>query len=96
MYIVRNYTALMNLDHTDRINAVLIPIPFNNPYGYLGRLKWPNQKLLYRNNYLTLYQPGVVAWYPPDTDPSNNKYTYIPIGSSIHNAQYIYDFENYY
>ena len=94
MYIVRNYTALMHLEPTDKIYAVLTPIPFNNPYGYLGRIKWPNHKLLYRNNYLTLYQPSVAAWYPPDTDPHNNKYTYLPIGVSIHNAQYIRDFEN--
>ena len=56
MYIVRNYTALMHLDPTEEINSVLAPIPFNNPYGYLGRIVWPAHKLLYRKNYLTRYQ----------------------------------------
>ena len=96
MYIVRNYTALMHLDHTETINAVLTPIPFNNPYGYLGRLRWPLHNLLYRGNFIIKYQSSIPSHYPPGTDPYNNEYTYMPIGSSIHNAKYIYDFENYY
>ena len=95
MYIVRNYTALMHLDPTDRIYAVLTPIPFNNPYGYLGRITWSNQILLYRKNYLIRYQSSTASKYPPDTNPHNNKYTYMPIGASIHDVQYIHDFENH-
>ena len=94
MYIVRNYTALMYLSHTERINAVLTPIPFNNIYGYLGRIRWPIYNLLYRDNLLIKYQSTIPFFYPPDTDPHNNKYTYIPIGAAIWNAQYIHDFEN--
>ena len=94
MYIVRNYTALMHLEPTDRIFAVLTPIPFNNPYGYLGRLAWTDQILLYRKNYLIRYQPSTASKYPPDTNPHNKKYTYMPIGASIHDVQYIHDFEN--
>ena len=94
MYIVRNYAALMHLDHTTRINVVLIPIPFNNIYGYLGRLWWPIYNLLYRGNLIIKYQSSIPSHYPPDTNPHNNKYTYMPIGSSIHNARYIHDFEN--
>ena len=94
MYIVRNYTALMHLDPTEEINSVLAPIPFNNPYGYLGRIKWPTYNLLYRGNLLIKYQSSIPSHYPPDTNPHNNKYTYMPIGASIHNAQYIHDFEN--
>ena len=94
MYIVRNYTALMHLNPTDRIYAVLTPIPFDNPYGYLGRWAWSNQNLLYRNNYLIKYHQSVTTCYPPDTNPHNNKYTYMPIGASIHNTQYKHDFKN--
>ena len=96
MYIVRNYAALMNLNPKDRINAVFTTIPFNKSYRYIGRLKWPNLKLLYRNNYRTQYQRTVAAEYPPDTHPYNNKYTYMPLGVSIHNVQYMHDFKNYY
>ena len=96
MYIVRNYTALMHLDPTEEINSVLAPIPFNNPYGYLGRIVWPARKLLYRKNYLTRYQSSTASKYPPDTHPYNSKYTYMPIGASIHNVQYMHDFKNYY
>ena len=94
MYIVRNYTILMHFNPTSRLNAVLAPVPFNNPYGYLGRLAWSNQNLLYRKNDLIKYQSSVRYRYPPDTNPHNNNYTYMPIGSSIHNTQYIHDFEN--
>ena len=97
MYIVRNYTALMYLEPTEEIHAVLTPIPFDNRYNYLGRIKWPNQNLLYRKNYLIIkYQPSSPSYYPPDTDPYNNNYTYMPIGASIHDVQYIHDFEKYY
>ena len=95
MYIVRNYTALMHLDPTGEINSVLTPIPFNNPYGYLGRIVWPAHRLLYRKNYLIRYQPSTPYRYPPDTDPHNNTYTYMPIGASIHDTQHIHDFENH-
>ena len=94
MYIVRNYAALMGLEPTDRLNYVLSPVPFNNPYGYLGRLRWPTYNLLYRDNCLIKYQSTVPSHDPPDTDRHNNKYTYMPIGASIHDAQYIHDFEN--
>ena len=94
MYIVRNYTILMHFNPTSRLNAVLAPVPFNNPYGYLGRLAWSNQNLLYRKNDLIKYQSSVRYRYPPDTNPHNNNYTYMPIGSSIHDVQYIHDFEN--
>ena len=94
MYIVRNYTALMYLDFTDKINYILTPIPFDNIYGYLGRLRWPSYNLLYKDNCLVKYQSTASKSYPPDTDPHNDKYTYMPIGSSIHNTQYIRDFEN--
>ena len=93
MYIVRNYTALMHLDPTEEINSVLAPIPFNNPYGYLGRIVWPAHNLLYRKNYVIRYQPSDANKYPPDTTPDNNNYTYMPVGASIHDAQYIHDFE---
>ena len=86
----------MNLDHTDRINSVLSPMPFYNIYRHLGRLRWPVYNLLYTDNLLIRCQSSLPSCYPPDTDPHNNKYTYMPIGSSIHNAQYIHDFENYY
>ena len=86
----------MNLDHTEEINSVLAPIPFNNPYGYLGRIVWPAHKILYRKNYLIRYQSSTAYKYPPDTHPYSNKYTYMPIGVSIHNVQYMHDFENYY
>ena len=95
MYIVRNYTALMHLEPTDRIYAVLTPIPFNNLYGYLGRITWTNQILLYRKNYLIRYQSSTASKYPPDTNPHNSKYTYMPIGASIHDVQYMHDFENH-
>ena len=94
MYIVRNYTALMYLEPTEKINYILTPVPFDNPYGYLGRLKWLSYNLLYKDNCLVKYEKTVISSYPPDTDPHNNKYTYMPIGSSIHNTQYIRDFEN--
>ena len=84
----------MHFNPTSRLNAVLAPVPFNNPYGYLGRLAWSNQNLLYRKNDLIKYQSSVRYRYPPDTNPHNNNYTYMPIGSSIHNTQYIHDFEN--
>ena len=96
MYIVRNYVALMHLEPTDRIYAVLTPIPFNNPYGYLGRIMWSSLNLVYRKNYLIRYQTSSASKYPPDTHPYNNKYTYMPIGTSIHNVQYMHDFKNYY
>ena len=96
MYIVRNYTALMHLDPTEEINSVLAPVPFDNPFGCLGRIAWSNQNLLYRANYLIRYQPSVASKYPPDTHPYNNKYTYMPLGVSIHNVQYMHDFKNYY
>ena len=96
MYIVRNYTALMHLDPTDRINAVLTPIPFNNPYGYLGRIKWSIANLLYKKNFEIKYQRSSTSRYPPDTDPYNNNYTYMPIGVSIHDVKYMHDFEKYY
>ena len=94
MYIVRNYTALMYLGPTNKINYISTSVPFDNPYGYLGRLAWSNQNLLYRKNDLIKYQSSVRYRYPPDTNPHNNNYTYMPIGSSIHNTQYIHDFEN--
>ena len=94
MYIVRTYTALMHHKPTDKIHAVSTPIPFDNPHGYLGRLMWSSQSLAYRTNRSGSYQQSVAAWYPPDTDPHNHKYTYMPIGSSIHNTQYIRDFKN--
>ena len=96
MYIVRNYTALMHLDPTDRINAILIPIPFNNIYGYLGSLWWPIYNLLYRGNLIIKYKRSSPIHYHPDTETHNNKYTYMPIGASIHDVQYKHDFENYY
>ena len=95
MYIVRNYTALMHLDPTEKINDVLTPIPFDNIFGYLGRIEWPTYKLLYRDNCLVKYYTSVPFSYPPDTDPHNNNYTYMPIGASIHDVQYIHDFENH-
>ena len=95
MYIVRNYTTLIYLEPTDKIKYILTPIPFNNIYGYLGRLKWPSCNLLYKDNYLVKYQSTVRDFYPPDTNPYNSKYTYMPIGSSIHNTQHIRDFENH-
>ena len=94
MYIVRNYTTLIYLEPTDKIKYVLTPVPFDNPYGYLGRLKWPSYNLLYKDNCLVKYQSAVPSHYPPNTHPYNIKYTYMPIGSSIHNTQYIRDFEN--
>ena len=94
MYIVRTYAALMHLNSTDRINAVFTTIPFGSQYNYLGRIRWPNDKLLLKTNELTKYQRSVLYHYPPDTDPHNHKYTYMPIGASIHNARYIRDFEN--
>ena len=96
MYIVRNYTALMHLDPTEKINYILIPVPFDNPYGYLCRLKWLSYNLLYKDNCLVKYQATVPSFYPPDTDPHNSKYTYMPIGASIHDVQYMHDFKNYY
>ena len=96
MYIVRNYTALMHLDPTEETYAVLAPIPFKNIYGDLGRIKWPAYNLLYRTKYLIHFQRTVHSNYPPDTNPHNNNYTYMPIGASIHNVQYMHDFENYY
>ena len=95
MYIVRNYTALMHLEPTEKINYILTPVPFDNPYGYLGRLRWPSYNLLYKDDYLVKYQATVPYSYPPDTNPYNSKYTYMPIGSSIHNTQYIRDFKNH-
>ena len=92
MYIVRNYTTLIYLEPTDKIKYVLTPIPFDNPYGYLGRLKWPSYNLLYKDNGLVKYQATVASFYPPDTNPYNSKYTYMPIGTSIHDVQYIHDF----
>ena len=86
----------MHLDPTEEINSVFAPIPFNNPYGYLGRIVWSTRRILYRKNYLIHFQPAVPYRYPPDTDPYNNNYTYMPIGASIHNVQYKHDFENYY
>ena len=86
MYIVRNYTTLIYLKPTDKIKYVLTPVPFDNPYGYLGRLKWPSYNLLYKDNGLVKYQATVSSFYPPDTNPYNSKYTYMPIGSSIHNT----------
>ena len=94
MYIVRNYTALMYLGPKDKINYILIPIPFDNPYDYLGKLKWSSHNLLYKDNCLVKYPATAISFYPPDTDPHNHKYTYMPIGSSIHNTQYIRDFKN--
>ena len=96
MHIVRNFTALMHLDPPEEINSILTPIPFNNPYGYLGRIKWLTYTLLYRTKYLIRFQRTVPHNYPPDTAPYSNKYTYMPIGASIHDVQYIHDFENYY
>ena len=95
MYIVRNYTALMHLGHKEKIFAVLTPIPFDNQYGELGRIKWSITNLLCKKNFEIKYQRSSPMHYPPDTDPHNNKYTYMPIGASIHNAQYMYDFENH-
>ena len=95
MYIVRNYTALMHLSPGSRIYAVLTPVPFDNPYSCLGRIAWSNQNLLYRANYLIRYQSSDANKYPPDTDPHNNKYTYMPIGASIHDVQYRHDFKNH-
>ena len=94
MYIVRNYTALMHLNPTEKIYAVLTPVPFDNPHSYLGRLTWPSHNLFYRDNCLVRYQQSSDSCYPPDTNPHNNNYTYMPIGASIHNTQYIHDFEN--
>ena len=94
MYIVRNYTALMYLGPTDKISYILTPVPFDNPYGYLDRLEEIYYNLLYKDNCLVKYQATAPSLYPPDTDPHNSKYTYMPIGSSIHNTQYIRDFEN--
>ena len=96
MYIVRNYTALLYLNPADEIFAVLTPIPFDNQYGELGRINWSITNLLYRNNYLIQYQRSSPIHYPPDTNPHNNNYTYMPIGASIHDVQYTHDFENYY
>ena len=95
MYIVRNYTTLIYIGPVDKINYIITPVPFDNPYGYLGRLKWPSYNLLYKDNCLVKYQATVSSFYPPDTNPYNSKYTYMPIGSSIHNTQYIHDFENH-
>ena len=94
MYIVRTYTSFMFLDPTDSINAVLASVPFDNQYGELGRLTWSIQNLLYNYNFLIRYQPNSIYYYPPDTNPYNNKYTYMPIGASIRTARYIRDFEN--
>ena len=96
MYIVRNYTALLCLHPTEKIFAVLTPIPFDNTYSYLGRIKWSIANLLYKKNFEPEYQRSSPLHYPPDTDPHNNNYTYIPIGASIHNVQYIHDFKKYY
>ena len=66
MYIVRNYTALMHLDPTDRINAVLTPIPFDSPpYGYLSRIKWSIANLLHKKNFEIKYQQSstIHSWY---------------------------------
>ena len=95
MYIVRSYTTFMYLCHTDSIKVVLSSVPFDNYFGKLGRLAWPIQNLLYNYNYPIRYQANSNRCYPPDTDPHNNKYTYMPIGASIHNARYIHDFENH-
>ena len=96
MYIVRNYTALMHLATTDRINSVLTPIPFDNPYDCLGRITWSIQNLFYKKNHLIRYHRSAASCYPPDTDPHNDNYTYMPVGASIHDVQYIHDFKNYY
>ena len=102
MYIVRNYTALMHLTPTDKIYAVLTPIPFvtpipfDNRYSHLARIKWSIANLLYKSNFEIKYQRSSPIHYPPDTNPHNNKYTYMPIGASIHDVQYKHDFENYY
>ena len=97
MYIVRNYTALMHLGHKEKIFAVLTPIPFDNQYGELGRIKWSITNLLCKKNYLIIkYQRSSPIHYPPDTDPYNDNYTYMPIGASIHDVQYIHDFKKYY
>ena len=95
MYIVRNYTALIYLEPTDKIFAVLTPISFDNRYSYLGRIKWSITNLLYKKNFEIKYQRSSPIHYPPDTDPHNNNYTYMPIGASIHDVQYIHDFENH-
>lgn len=94
MYIVRTYTSFIYLDPTDSINVVLASVPFDNKYGELGRLAWPIKNLLYKYNFSSRYQANSKHCYPPDTDPHNHKYTYMPIGASIHNARYIRDFEN--
>ena len=94
MYIVRNYTALMYLNHTCKISAVFSPVPFNNRHGILGRIAWSNSTLLNTGKTFVRYQQSSNCHYPPDTNPHNNKYTYMPIGASIHDVQYIHDFEN--
>ena len=95
MYIVRNYTALMYLEPTCKINAVLSPVPFNNRHGILGRIAWSNSTLLNASKTYVRYQQSSKRHYPPDTDPYTDQYTYIPIGASIHDVQYIHDFENH-
>ena len=94
MYIVRNYTALMYLDPTDKITAISSPVPFDNPHSILGRIEWNNRTLNNLRNTCTGFHWSMKSNYPPDTNPHNNKYTYIPIGASIHTTQRIRDFEN--
>ena len=96
MYIVRNYTTLLYFTPADKIYAVLTPIPFDNRYSYLGRIEWAIANLLYKKNFEIKYRRSSPILYPPDTDPYNNNYTYMPIGASIHDVQYKHDFENYY
>ena len=94
MYIVRNYAALMYLSHTCKINGVLSPVPFNNRHGILGRIAWSSSTLLNTGKPYVRYQQSTNKYYPPDTDPYTDQYTYMPIGASIHTTQYIHDFEN--
>ena len=94
MYIVRTYTLLMYIKPADSINAVMASVPFNNQYGKRGIITWSIKNLLYNYNYLKKYQLNTTYYSPPDTDPHNHKYTYMPIGASIHDARYIQDFEN--
>ena len=83
----------MYIKPADSINAVMASVPFDNQYGERGIFTWSIKNLLYNYNYLKRYNLNTTYYYPPDTTPGNNNYTYMPVGASIHDAQYIHDFE---
>ena len=86
----------MYLNRTDNINAVFASVPFDNQYSKLGRIAWTNSTLLNTGKTYVRYQRSTKKNYPPDTNPYNDNYTYMPIGASIHDVQYMHDFANYY